>query len=80
MNNIKETNGWNEWSRHVLAEQKRLNECFEKLATKVEEIRIEIAMLKVKASLWGGITGIIVSLLTIYLKILFSNQIGIQTK
>ena len=33
------TNGWNEWSRHVLAELKRLNDNWERLHKDVTELR-----------------------------------------
>jgi len=51
------TNGWNEWSRHVLAELIRQNEVIERLTDKCEDIRIEVAMLKVKAGIWGFAAG-----------------------
>jgi len=72
-------NGWNEWSKHVLAELKRLNTCYETLekANSSEHIairdqiiavkeelksdisisRADIAVLKVKAGLWGAAAG-----------------------
>jgi len=46
-------NGWNEWSRHVLAELERLNECGSALDGKITQVRIDIAQLKVKAGVWG---------------------------
>lgn len=54
-----ESNGWNEWSRHVLAELERLNDCYTQLNTSVGNIHIEIAMLKVKSGMWGAIGGMI---------------------
>ena len=54
-------NGWNEWSRHVLKELERLNECYEDLAKEFHEYRIKsaenFATLKVKAGLWGALAG-----------------------
>jgi len=52
-------NGWNEWSRHVLAELERLNGCYEDINKTVNKIHIEIAMLKVKSGMWGAIGGCI---------------------
>jgi len=37
--------GWNEWSKHVLAELKRLNENYESLRSVNEEIKQEMAKL-----------------------------------
>lgn len=53
------TNGWNEWSKHVLAELERLNGCYVALDNKLDEVRIDIAKLKVKAGIWGAIGGAI---------------------
>ena len=38
-------NGWNEWSRHVLAELERLNERIEQISQKQGELLVEIARL-----------------------------------
>lgn len=53
------TNGWNEWSRHVLAELERLNECYKSLDVTQRIILTEIAMLKIKSGLWGAGAGMI---------------------
>ena len=37
-----ETNGWNEWSKHVLKELERLNENYEGLRNMNEEIKTEL--------------------------------------
>lgn len=52
-------NGWNEWSRHVLAELKRLSEGDEALKCKLSSIEVEVAKLNVKAGLWGALGGAI---------------------
>ena len=51
------SNGWNEWSKHVLAELRRLNTCMEKIETEMSNLRSDIAVLKVKAGLWGAAAG-----------------------
>jgi hypothetical protein len=33
-------NGWNEWSRHVLAELKRLSSCYESLDLKLSNVQL----------------------------------------
>jgi hypothetical protein len=45
--------GWKEWSKYVLKELERLNECYEKLDTKMNDIATDISVLKVKAGIWG---------------------------
>jgi hypothetical protein len=52
-------NGWNEWQNHVLAELKRLNSCVERMEEDVGKIHSEIAVLKVKARMWGAAMGAI---------------------
>ena len=52
-------NGWSEWSRHVLSELERLNKCYESLDKKLNNVAIEIAMLKVKSGIWGLVAGAI---------------------
>jgi len=64
------TNGWNEYSRLVLAELKRLNEGQEHIIDgrvkdrrdieeELRQIHIELARLQVKAGLWGAMAGVI---------------------
>ena len=63
--------GWQEWSKFVLKELKRLGDAYEefpkaiqKLTEKVNdeitELKTEVAMLKVKSGIWGLIGGVIV--------------------
>ncbi len=54
---------WKELKELVLAEIKRLNECVIKLTEEHIQNRIDIAMLKVKAGLWGFVAGIIASII-----------------
>jgi len=56
---MSENNGWNEWSKHVLLELERLNECYDKLDIKTNKLFTEIATLKVKSGVWGLIGGAI---------------------
>jgi hypothetical protein len=56
---VPEANGWNEWSRHVLAELERNNDELKELRSALEGIRVEIATLKVKAGVWGAAAGLI---------------------
>jgi len=59
---MDETNGWVEWRRHVLKELERLNGCYEEQQKLVMAIQMEVTMLKVKSTAWGGIAGLIPSL------------------
>lgn len=57
-------NGWNEYSKLVLHELERLNDCRDKDLKKLsefrdcvkrsfEQIKVDLAVLKVKAGIWG---------------------------
>ncbi len=50
---------WDEWSKHVLLELKRLGTGQESHNTLLSEIKSQIATLKVKAGIWGLIGGAI---------------------
>jgi len=62
--------GWDQYAKHVLAELQRLSTSYEANAealndTKMEfikemqAVRVEIAMLKIKAGVWGLVAGAI---------------------
>lgn len=51
--------GWDVWSKHVLKELERLNECYEGIAGEITQVRVEIATLKVKSGIWGLVGGAI---------------------
>jgi hypothetical protein len=49
--------GWEEWSNHVLLQLQDLNQSSRDMAKELGALKTEIALLKVKASLWGGLAG-----------------------
>lgn len=55
-------NGWTTWSRHVLAELKRLDKKIDSIDDKVHQIHIDVSSLKTKASFWGATAGALVVL------------------
>lgn len=69
-------NGWREWSKHVLKELERLNDCYiavdnsldnkiEKVNKSINGLRVDIARLKVKSGIWGAIGAAIPILITL---------------
>ena len=68
--NPSESDGWQQWSKHVLIELKRLNHDLEKMNTTLGEVKLEIAMLKVKAGMWGAFAGMIPAIIAIGVQIL----------
>lgn len=55
----KDENGWNEYAKLVLSELERLDKWCGQIATEQQNIRIEIAKLKVKSGVWGAVAGAI---------------------
>lgn len=83
-NHTPHQNGWNEWSRHVLAELQRLHGTIENLEDKIEilkddftknfndelrKIQVDIAMLQVKSGIWGLLGGLIPVLIYLVLEV-----------
>jgi hypothetical protein len=60
-------NGWNEWSRHVLAELERLSDAIESLDKSFNEANLinvkDITELKVKAAILGACAGAVPGIL-----------------
>lgn len=63
-------NGWGEWSKHVLKELERLNKEINKIDQRVSNLEVEVAKLQVKASIWGGVTGLVTTLIALVLQYL----------
>lgn len=60
--NLLNNNGWSEWGKYVLKELERLNDYYEEQQKIIQQIQVEVAMLKVKSGIWGGIAGLVPSL------------------
>lgn len=56
---------WSVWSNHVLNELKRVADHCEKLSSDLGTIKTEIAMLKVKAGLWGALGACVPTVLAV---------------
>ena len=76
-------NGWNEWSKHILSELERLNSSYESLMKEINrvndqtmkdmhDLKVDLATLKVKASLWGAAAGSVPVLILILM-----NKLGV---
>ncbi len=64
-------NGWKEWSKYVLKELDRLNVNCVEYEKRQRETLVDIAMLKVKAGVWGligGMVPVLISLAVMYLR------------
>jgi hypothetical protein len=69
------TNGWGQWSNHVLKELARLNEGLEAVNKEIVSVRVELATLKVKSGLWG-MTGAAVPIALMVLMYMLKAVIG----
>ena len=52
-------NGWSEWSKYVLKELERLNDYQMAVSKKLDKLLIDTTIMKVKASLWGALAGVV---------------------
>jgi len=60
-------NDWPKWSMYVLEELKRQNTCMEAIKKRQNDHSVDLAMLKVRASVWGLLGGAIpAALMLIY--------------
>ena len=52
-------NNWSEYQKLVLAELERHGSLISEVDQKITDLRVEIAMLKVKSGVWGAAAGLI---------------------
>ncbi len=58
-------NGWNVWSKHVLLELQRLNDCYEKLDEKISKIDRRLIMAQVKIAGLGATVSLVVTVVVL---------------
>ena len=61
---------WKSWSKHILAELKRLSDGQEKMGDKMQIISNDIVMLKIKATIWGAVGASVPILLFVAVQII----------
>jgi hypothetical protein len=74
--NPKKVNGWNEWAHKVLSDIERIEESQDKIWNKLNDISVEIAVLKTKAALIGGVWGAVVSIVVGVVTYLVTHHLG----
>ena len=56
---MTETNGWNQYQKLVMEKLDDHDDKFSNIDNKLTQIQVDIATLKVKAGVWGGIAGLV---------------------
>ena len=56
---MTELNGWDQYQKLVIDKLSDHDEKFTSIEDKLIKLQVEIATLKVKAGIWGGIAGLI---------------------
>ena len=56
---MTETNGWDQYQKLVIDKLGEHDEKFTSIESKLMKIQVDLATLKVKAGIWGGIAGMI---------------------
>ena len=51
-------NGWREWSKFVLKELERLNDCYDKQQRDLRQNSLDLAQLKIKVAVIAGGCGV----------------------
>lgn len=52
-------NGWAKYGERVLSDMERLTGCYDDLLKKTTKIEVEVAVLKLKAGVWGFLSGLV---------------------
>ena len=56
---MTETNGWPQYQKLVMDKLSEHDDKFNSIEDKLMRIQVDIATLKVKAGVWGGVAGLI---------------------
>ena len=56
---MADTNGWNQYQKLVMDKLDEHDGKFSNIENKLTQIQVDIATLKVKAGVWGGIAGLV---------------------
>ena len=56
---MADTNGWKQYQKLVMDKLDEHDEKFTNIESKLTQIQVDIATLKVKAGVWGGVAGLV---------------------
>ena len=69
-----DSDSWKEWENHVLAELVDLKKGNYHILEKLSRLEIEIAVLKIKAGVWGSLAGLSAALVAIIIRYVFGDK------
>ena len=73
---MAETNGWDQYQKLVIDKLGEHDEKFTSIEDKLMRIQVDIATLKVKAGVWGGVAGLIPVVVAIVM--FYATQVGVK--
>ncbi len=65
-----DTNSWEKWGMHIKLELERFEIAINNMATKIEDLHIDVSALKIKAGVWGLIGGLIPAVILVLIVLL----------
>ena len=73
---MAETNGWDQYQNLVIDKLGEHDEKFTSIESKLMKIQVDLATLKVKAGVWGGLAGMIPVVIAIVM--FYATQTGVK--
>ena len=73
---MTETNGWPQYQKLVMDKLGEHDDKFTSIEDKLMRIQVDIATLKVKAGVWGGVAGLIPVVVAIVM--FYATQTGVK--
>jgi len=58
-----DVNGWNEWSKYVLKELERLNDCYDKLDKRLDKLTENVTITRIRMAGIGATVSLIITTL-----------------
>ena len=75
---MAETNGWDQYQKLVIDKLGEHDEKFTSIESKLMKIQVDLATLKVKAGVWGGLAGMIPVVIAIVM--FYATQTGVKKR
>ena len=73
---MAETNGWDQYQKLVIDKLGEHDDKFTSIESKLMKIQVDLATLKVKAGVWGGLAGMIPVVIAIVM--FYATQTGVK--